>query len=303
MTRKLAWPVVGYIAALVLTWGICWPVYKFGLNYTPPLLYAGLRTFLGGVLMAALALPRWKALQWRRNWRIYAISSLLNVFLFFGLQTVGLVYLPSGMFSLLVYSEPVFVGLLAWKWLGETLAPTKVVGLLLGLLGVAACSFDRLPGSASGLGILLGLAAAISWAAGTVYLKRVQAQVDMMWLVAIQCLLGGAGMMGAGSLFESWSEIQWTWPFLATVAFAMFFGVSSSWLIWFRLVQMGEVSRVAALTFLVPVISVVLSALFLHETISGWLFAGLLLIAASIYLVNHTPHPHRAAGEAPRTLG
>ncbi|MDI3256910.1 MAG: DMT family transporter [Kyrpidia sp.] len=302
MTRRIAWPVILYIAILVFTWGVSWPVYKFGLGYAPPILYAGIRTVLGGLLMAVIAFPRRNRLRWRTRWPIYIISSFFNVFLFFGLQAAGLVYLPSGMFSVLVYLEPVLVALLAWRWLGETLTPAKAVGLILGFLGVIACSFNRLPGTTSGLGIALGLAAATSWAIGTVYLKRVQAQVDLIWMVAIQCLIGGMAMIGTGSLVERWSDIHWTWPFLATVAFGMCFGVSTSWLIWFRLVQMGEVSRVAALTFLVPLIAVILSALFLHEAITVWLFAGLVLIAASIYLVNHAPHAHRA-GTLPRTLG
>lgn len=296
MSRKIAWPVLFLTGVLVLMWGLSWPVYKFGLHYTPPLLFAGMRTILGGLVLLVVALPRWKELRWKERWPIYVTSCFFNVILFFGLQTVGLVYLPSGLFSVLVYLEPVLVGILAWMWLGEPLTPRKIVGLVLGFLGVAACSWQRLSGNGSWAGTVLGLMVAVSWAIGTVYLKRVQNKVDPLWLVTVQCLLGGAVMTAAGSLTEHWSDIRWTAPFLATLAFGMFIGVSTSWLIWFRLVQMGQVSRVAAVTFLVPVISVAISAIFLHEPVTLSLFAGLVLIAGSIYLVNR---PDTVSGAVP----
>lgn len=46
------------IALLVVLWGISWPIYKVALEFTPPLLFAGLRTLLGGLLLGAILAPR-----------------------------------------------------------------------------------------------------------------------------------------------------------------------------------------------------------------------------------------------------
>jgi drug/metabolite transporter (DMT)-like permease len=74
------------------------------------------------------------------------LLAVLNVVLFLGLQTVALVDLPTGMAAVLLYLQPVLVGLLAWPMLGERLSVTKVLGLLLGFAGIVTVSWDGLQG-------------------------------------------------------------------------------------------------------------------------------------------------------------
>ncbi|MCL6515854.1 DMT family transporter [Alicyclobacillus sp.] len=284
---------VALIAFLVLVWGTTWPVYKLALHDTPPILFAGMRTLLGGLLLVVAMLPRWRLIRWRECWRMYAISCVFNVILFFGLQTVGLTYLPEGLFSVLVYLEPVLVGLLAWLWLHEAISAGKMIGLMLGFLGVAAASAGNLRAGASGLGILLAIVTAAGWAVGTVYLKRIEGRVDLLWLVAIQFTLGGLFLTGTGLLTERWTDIHWTPAYWAGLLYGSVFGVSLSWIVWFRLVQSGEASRVVAITFLVPLIAVTCGVVFLHEPFNPSLVAGLLLIICSIWLVNRRPAPKR----------
>ncbi|MGR6761082.1 DMT family transporter [Paenibacillus polymyxa] len=274
------------IALLVVLWGISWPIYKIALEYTPPLLFAGLRTLLGGLLLGAILAPRWNRIRWKENWRVYAISGIFNVVLFYGLQTVGLMYVPSGLFSVLVYLQPVLVGIFAWMWLGESMSKLKVIGLIIGFLGVAAVSVGGFSGHVAIAGVIIAIITAVSWALGTVYVKKVNQRVDSLWLVAFQCTLGGIVLTGAGSVTESWSDIVWNVPYVSGLVFGTVLGISLSWLLYFTLVNSGDASKVASYTFLVPVISVFVSSMLLHESITAFLLIGLVLIGFSIYLVN-----------------
>ncbi len=83
---------------LVFMWGINWPLSKFALHYTPPVLFAGVRTLIGGFILLLFALPKYKELHLKETWHLYVISSLLNIIIFYGLQTVGLQYMPAGFF-------------------------------------------------------------------------------------------------------------------------------------------------------------------------------------------------------------
>ncbi|GIP35203.1 DMT family transporter [Paenibacillus sp. J2TS4] len=288
---------IGLVSVLVLIWGISWPIYKISLNYTPPVLFAGMRTFLGGLGLALFALPRWKNIRFQQNIKIYLISSLFNVFLFFGLQTIGLTYMPGGLFSALVYFQPVLVGLMAWFWLGESMSVPKSIGLLLGFAGVAVISVDGLGGGLSTIGVILALLTAVSWAIGSVFLKKKAGNTDPLWLVAIQSMIGGLLLTGVGSTMESWTEIVWNVPYFSGLLFGAVLGVSTAWVIYFVLVRSGETSKVAASTFLVPLISVMASTLFLREPFHALLLLGLVMIMLSIYLVNrpvaHVVKPDR----------
>jgi drug/metabolite transporter (DMT)-like permease len=280
---------VSLIGFLVVVWGISWPIYKIALNFTPPLLFAGMRTLFGGLLLAILLIPRRGKINWRENWRIYTISAIFNVILFFALQTVGLVYLPSGLFSVLVYLQPVLVGLLAWLWLGESMSLLKVIGLVIGFVGVATVSSGGFSGHIAIIGIILALLTGISWSFGTVYVKKIGHKVDSMWLTAFQFIIGGVFLTGLGSGTENFADIVWNGPYLTGLLFGSILGVAASWIAYFTLVNNGDASKVASFTFLVPLIAVFTSTIFLGEAFTANLLFGLLFIVVSIYLVNRKP--------------
>jgi drug/metabolite transporter (DMT)-like permease len=274
---------------LVLMWGVNWPLSKTALMYTPPLLFAGIRTLLGGLLLLIVAMKRYKQMQFKQRWKIYVISSLFNIILFYGLQTVGLGFLPAGLFSVIVFLQPVLLGIFSWMWLGESMNGLKILGLILGFAGVAIISAGSLSGHISLVGILLALGTSLSWAIGTVYVKKVGDLVDSIWLVTLQLLIGGLFMTVTGSAVEDWSAIVWNVPFVSMLLFIAVFVIAAGWLVFFTLIGTGEASKVASFTFLIPFIALVTSTIFLHEPFTLYLLAGLLLILGSIYFVNRKP--------------
>ena len=278
-----------YTVGLILMWGFSWPVLKIGLNDSPPILFAGLRTGLGGLILVLLAVLQSRKMNLKKLWPVYLISSIFNAIFFFGLQTIALNHLPSGLLSVLVYLEPILVGILAWFWLGEELNSRKVAGLLLGFLGVAAISARGMTGHISTFGVVLALLSAISWAIGTVYWKRVQGQADPLWLVALPFTFGGIVLISVGLISESFTQIHFTGEFVASLTYSFLIATGVSWALWLHLVHMGEVSKVASWTFFVPLLSVLIGAIWLHETITVFLVIGLVAIVSGIYLVNHTP--------------
>ncbi|GIO15729.1 putative transporter YvbV [Cohnella xylanilytica] len=286
LTRK---QTLFYLAFLILMWGINWPLSKYALEFTPPLLFAGLRTLIGGVLLIAVALPRWRKLRLRETWPYYLLSAVLSIVFYYGFQTVGLQYMPAGLFSAIVFLQPVLLGLFAWMWLGERMYARKMIGLLLGFAGVAAMSIGGLEGGISFIGILLALASALSWALGTVYIKRSAAKVDSLWMTAMQITIGGVLMTAYGSSVESWSEVRWTGAFIYDTLFISVFVIALGWLVYFKLIGSGEATKVGSYTFLIPVVSIVCSVLFLNERLTLNLLAGMALIVASILLVNARP--------------
>ncbi|UVI29663.1 DMT family transporter [Paenibacillus spongiae] len=274
------------ILFLVIVWGINWPLSKIALDYVPPVLFSGIRTLLGGLLLLPVALSKFERLRLRETWPIYLVSAMVNVVLYYGLQTIGLNHLPAGLFSAIVFLQPVLVGIFSWLWLGESMNGLKMTGLLLGFAGVGIISTGGLAGHVSAAGILLALGTALSWALGTIYVKKTGPRVDPIWLVTLQLMIGGLLMTAAGSAVESWSDIDWEPVFVACLLFIAVFVIALGWLVFYKLIDSGEASRVASYTFLIPLVSILSSALFLRESVTLSLLAGLLCILASIYLVN-----------------
>ncbi|MGI2328604.1 DMT family transporter [Planococcus sp. YIM B11945] len=287
--EKLFTRAMGLLLFLVFIWGFSWSIYKVALDYTPPILFAGFRSFFGGLMLALVLVPSWKRIKWRENWKAYCISALLNAVLFYGLQTIGLEYLPGGLFSVLIYLQPVLIGLFAWLWLGETMTVLKVSGLVVGFLGILVISANSLSGTLSITGIVLAILAALSWALGVVYVKKVSGQVDSMWMVALQFIIGGLVLSAAGSTVENVSDIVWNFPYVAGLIYGATLGIPVAFVIYFHLINKGEASKVAAFTFLVPLIAVLTGTVFMNEPVTYTLAIGLVLIVLSIYLVNRKP--------------
>ncbi|MBJ8028482.1 DMT family transporter [Bacillus cereus group sp. N21] len=289
MTQLSRTKTVIILSFLVLMWGINWPLSKFALHYTPPVLFAGIRTIIGGFILLIFALPKYKQLHLKETWHLYFISALLNIILFYGLQTVGLQYMPAGLFSAIVFLQPVLLGIFSWIWLEETMYGLKIFGLILGFAGVAIISSSSLTGHISVIGILLALGCAIGWALGTVFIKKTGNRVNAIWMVTLQLIIGGFCLIGFGSKFESWSSIAWSIPFVIVLLFISIFVIAMGWLAYFTLVGAGEASTVGAYTFLIPLIAIIISSIFLHEAITISLFVGLLFIVVSICFVNIKP--------------
>ncbi|MDF2653398.1 MAG: YvbV, partial [Paenibacillus sp.] len=196
-----------YLTFLVTMWGVNWPLSKYALEFAPPLLFAGLRIFIGGLILLPFAFPRYKKLDLKHTWHIYLISALLNIILFFVFQTFGLKVMPAGLFSTIVFLQPVLLGVGAWLWLGESMTGLKMAGLFLGFLGVAVVSVSGGSGDISSAGILLGLASTITWTFGTIFIKKTATRVDAVWVITIQMIFGGIVLLVTGSAVESWTDI------------------------------------------------------------------------------------------------
>ncbi len=275
-------------ALLVMFWSTAFGAIKVSLEYAPPMLFAGTRTLLCGVVMMLAALVWGGAVNFKQNWPAYLLLAGFNVVLFMGLQTFTILYMPSGSAAVVIYLQPILVGLLAFFVLGEPLSVAKVVGLLLGFSGVVVVSAGSLSGGTLGtpLGVVFGVGSAASWALGTVFFKRYGERLSTLWAVAAPFSLGGILLTALGLVLEPLSEVSLTGTFVAGWLYTSLVGTALAWLLWLGLVRAGEASRVSAYVFLVPIFSVLLGALLLGEALSPLLLVGAALVVSGIYLVN-----------------
>jgi O-acetylserine/cysteine efflux transporter len=251
-------------------------------------LFAGTRALLCGAMMTLAALVWGGKANLRRNWPVYFLLAAFNVMLFMGPQTFAVLYMPSGSAAVVIYLQPILVGLLAFLILGEPLSAAKVVGLFLGFSGVVVVSVGSLSEASLGtpVGVAFGVSSAVSWALGTVYFKKYGERLSTLWSVAMPFTLGGIFLTGLALVLESFSEILWTRTFVTSLLYTALVGTAFAWVLWLGLVRAGEASRVAAYVFFVPLVSVLLGALFLGETLSPLLVVGAALVVSGIYLVN-----------------
>jgi O-acetylserine/cysteine efflux transporter len=274
------------IVVLILAWGSTFAAVKVGLEHCPPVLFGGIRSVVGGlaVMVIALRLGRVPSVRGHLGW--YAALTLLNVIGMFGLQVLAIEDLPSGLAAVLIYLQPVITGVLAGPLLGERVGRSAYVGLVLGFAGIVAVGIGALDGHVSFVGICYALGTALAWSLGTITVKR--APVDLWWAVALPFTVGGVVLCAVGAAFEGVS-ISWTTEFVVALAYSTFIGTSMSWALWFALIGAGEATRAAAVIFFVPLVSLVIGAIYLNEALHASLVVGAGLVVLGVRLVNRRP--------------
>jgi drug/metabolite transporter (DMT)-like permease len=213
VSQRTAWLLLG---AVIIFWGINWPVMKYGLRYLPPLAFADLRLLLGGVVLAIVAALRHE-LRWphREDWPLVWGVGLLQMAAFMGLTNLGLQYVPAGRSAILAYTTPLWVTPLAVLWLDERLTRLRLIGLLLGLGGVAALfnpfAFDwHNPKVLLGNGLLLF--AALLWAILIVQVRGHRWRGSPLSLAPWQMLVAALTLMPFVLFFEDLGMLHWSAP-------------------------------------------------------------------------------------------
>lgn len=135
MTDKFK--ILFFLILLILIWGIGWPIITIGLPYCPAIWYSVLRLIIGAVIIfIAMAVSGNLTIPRKRDLPFIFSIGFLQMGVFVLLITLGLQYVPPGRSAILAYTSPFFVTPIAVFFFKETLSPLKIVGLLLGVVGI-----------------------------------------------------------------------------------------------------------------------------------------------------------------------
>jgi drug/metabolite transporter (DMT)-like permease len=287
-------PRLGFLllAAIAVFWGVSWPVMKTGVLEMGPWTFRSFCVVFGGlgVFLVAKATRSWKPIP-KGELRPLLVVSFFNVTAWHICSAYGLAYMNAGRASIVGFTMPVWASLLAVVILKERLRVSRLIGLGLGVCGLAILIGPdfRILGSAP-LGMAFMLAASIFWAAGVVFLKYFRWTISTFNLTGWQLLLGSIPVVIGTLVLEPVSGILRipTQAILATAYMVVIPVVLCNWA-WFKVVQIFPTSIAAIGTLAVPVVGVLSSAVVLGEPIGLREISALILLTAALSMVMIVP--------------
>ncbi|HBT4769105.1 TPA: O-acetylserine/cysteine exporter [Klebsiella variicola subsp. variicola] len=284
MTRK-----DGLLALLVVVvWGLNFVVIKLGLHNMPPLMLAGLRFML--VAFPALLFVSRPAIPLRLLLG-YGLTISFGQFAFL-FCAIGL-SMPAGLASLVLQAQAFFTIILGAFVFGERLQGKQLAGIALAIFGVLVLVEGSLGGEHVPLvGFMLTLAAALSWACGNIFNKKIMshaARPPIMSLVVWSALIPVLPFMLASWLIDGPQTMLASLQHIdlltiLSLLYLAFIATIVGYGIWGSLLGRYETWRVAPLSLLVPVVGMASAALLLGETLSGLQLTGAVLIMAGLYI-------------------
>ena len=284
-----ALPPLGLVLLLLMTlgFGFNWPIMKEALTEVPIWSFRAVCALAGALGLLILArLARQPFRVPRGQWAPLAAMSLCNVTGWNILMVYALARMPSGRAAILAYTMPLWAILVARWWLNEPLTARRLLGLGLGLGGLAVLMGSEIGAlRAAPAGVLLMSGGSLCWALGTVMMKRWATGLPSLALTGWQMLIGAAPMLvGALVLDPGRWQLPTLWPALAVLYNIVVVFVFCYWA-WFKIVSFVPVAVSSLSTLLIPVIGVLGGAALLGERPSWQDVAALMLVLVALVTV------------------
>ena len=280
-------PTAGFVllAAVTLFWGANWPGMKIALSELPVWWFRSMCLWAGAIGLLAIARLSGASLRMPRA----EIGPLLLVSLFamVGWQVCsayGVSLMPAGRASIIAFTMPVWSAFLGAVFLKEPITRYKIAGLLLGMAGLSVLiGEDLFVFGVAPLGALFMLAAALTWAIGTVLFKMYRWSAPVSTMVGWQLAAAAVPITLVALLFEPIPDLSQL-SHQAVLALVYVFALPMIFCQWafFKVVSMFPATVASMGTLAVPVVGVYSSAIILGEPVGWHEVAALLLICAAL---------------------
>lgn len=280
------------LAILYLVWGSVYIAVKEAVNYWPPFLLVGIRFFIAGLTLLLWA--RFRKKPWptqRKQWRNVFFVGLLMVTGTNGAITWGLQHVDSGLAAVLVATMPL------WLILLESLRPSgdrphylAFVGIALGLVGVSLLVQPN-TGVPENIQTLLGqiaiLAAAMAWAAGSIFMRQFAMPPSVVMGTALQMMFGGFILALIGLALGEPQQWPTTFEWTPVLAFLYMTFVSSviAYSAYQWLIRNTRPALVATYAYVNPVIAIFLGVWIAQEVFNLNIFIGSALVLVAAFLI------------------
>jgi drug/metabolite transporter (DMT)-like permease len=287
--KKINYPMLGIFAFVILSWGLGWPITKIGLEYMSASWYAAIRLIMATIMMMA-AIIALKKFSWphRRDLPLIFIIGILQIGGYMLLANIGLTYIPAGRAALIGYTTPLWV-MPATIWLfKEPVRWQHCLGFMLGLGGlIILLSPWELNWSNNNiiLGAIMLLLASFAWAISMLCTRYMHWNKSPLELIPWQLLVGAIPALIIAWTQDAATSIQWTPALIWSLLYTGILVTGLSY--WTGVMVTKELPTlvVSLGLLLVPVCSLTISTLYMHESLNALTLTAFGLIISGIVCV------------------
>lgn len=272
----------------MLLWAACFPLISAGLKYSPHLTFATLRATLAGLSLVLLAILLRRPFP--RGGRVWATLAVVGI----GATTLGFLgmfhaaeFVTPGLATVIANTQPLMAALLARLVLKEQLPTIGWIGLGAGLAGILVIALPKfVVGGDYSIGVAYIILAACGVTLSNVAIKSIAGDVDALFAMGLQLLIGAVPLAIASFVLEHPTAIQWTPTFAASLLSLALFGSALVYWLWFSALETVLLSRANVFSFLVPVFGLTMGILLYDERLTGFQLSGIGLVILGIIMVN-----------------
>jgi drug/metabolite transporter (DMT)-like permease len=271
---------------LAAIWGASFMFMRMGAVELGAFATAGIRVCIAAAFLLPLLLARGQGPILLKHWKLVLVVGIFNSAIPFACFGFALLSISTGLSSILNATVPLFGAVIAWLWLKDRPNGSRILGLMIGFLGVALLAWDKASfkpdasGNATGWAVLACLLATLCYGASASFAKRYMSGLPSL-VSATGSQLGAA----VGLVPLTW----WFWPehavSLKAWAAVIALGIlctAVAYILYFRLIERAGPSRALSVTFAIPVFALLYGVLLLGEAVTPWMVGcGLVIVAGT----------------------
>jgi len=293
---RFTWKTLLAFAIIYLVWGSTYLAIRIGVREFPPLLMAAMRFFVAGAVLYGWAIARGERSPDRRQWSAIALLAFLFFVCDYGLLFWAEQRVPSGITAVMMATIPVFIALCEIALLRtQTLTFRLALALLAGIAGVAVlASRSSFVGGTpvNTTGALALIFASLSWAVGTVLMRRLSLPSSKVMSSGTQMLAGGILLSIASTALGEFGGFH---P--ATISRAAWFsllylivaGSIVAFTAYLWLIHHESPTKVGTYAYVNPVVAVLLGYFLAGESLGLRTVLGTLLVLISVIAITTAP--------------
>ncbi len=277
------------LMTVALLWGVNWPMMKYSLRELSPLYFRAVTMSGGALLMLAWYSARGVAMRLpRATWVPVLLLALPNVLGWHLFSILGVQQLASGRAATLGFTMPIWTLLLGVLAFGQ---PLTRRGLLAAAFAAAAVALlvahESTALAGRPLGVLWMQLAAVSWALGTLLMRRSRLQLPTETLTVWMLLMSAAAFWALASALEPPPTWQFSAPMWGTLAWGILINSSVAQVVWFGLARALPPQASTFALMAVPLVGTASAALLVHEMPGwvDWIAAGFIVLAIASALL------------------
>ena len=287
-------PAVQWLAFAILSlaWGSSFLFIKIGVSHVGPLTLVAGRMLIGWLAVSLLLWRQGTGLPRRREeWGHLLFLGVLNTALPIYLISWGEQTIDSGVAAILNSTVPIWTILMAHGLLhDEKLRPGRIAGVATGFAGVLVLVGWplQIAGNAMVAGQLAVVAAAFCYALGAVYTRQFLSKVPILRITWVT-LLSAAAVSGSLALIVERPSLGSLHPAsLMSMAWLGLVGTALAYQLYYRLLGWWGAARATSVTYMLPVVGLLLGVIFLSETVTLQILAGAALIGGGVLQTNRS---------------
>lgn len=293
-----------FLFILGAIWGLSYVFIRVAAPVMGPALLMGLRVAIasGATLLYIAARGEWKTAlpSFRTHAREYIVMGLINAAIPFTLIAAAELVIDASYAAIMNATTPVFAALAAAAWLGRPLTTRMVVGIAIGISGVAIAVGGG-PIALTPLvvaAIILSLGGALSYGLGGTYAHGHVSEVAPVTISLGQTVAASVILLPF-ALVEVPSA-HWTMPADVSLIGLAVLSTSVAYLLYFQILQRAGPTETLTVTFLIPIFGVLWGHALLGEPIGPGTVAGLAVVLLGLALVTgyRLRNPFRQTTEA-----